>query len=168
MIEFKIAKQLRPVVLLSLAVVLLVVCHAEGNHSTNSKLKIDRDTTFLTGPLRTAGTVDYASGINARMKQGVTPEKNVCVLLCEAIQPLEAWDMPADFLRKSKENHQRKIAVMSATLLLRSRIPRPMLRNKDSIMSSSLSKVIRVRGIDQNSQKLPGFSMAITNHCKLF
>ncbi|MEE2936265.1 MAG: hypothetical protein VYA84_09750 [Planctomycetota bacterium] len=100
MIEFKIAKQPRPVVLASLAVVALVVCHAEGNHSTNSKLKIDLETTFLTGPLRTDGTVDYASGINGRMKQGVNPERNVCVLLCEAIRPLEAWDMPPDFFKE--------------------------------------------------------------------
>ena len=120
MIEFKIAKQLRPVVLLSLTVVALLVCHAEDNHSPSSKLKIDRETTFLTGPLRTDGTVDYASGINARMKQGVTPEKNVCVLLCEAIQPLEAWDMPADFFkeieRKPPTKDRRHVRYLTAEI----------------------------------------------------
>ena len=120
MIAFKIAKQLRWVVRLSLAFVALFVCHAEGNHSPSSKLKIDRETTFLTGPLRTDGTVDYASGINARMKQGVTPENNVCVLLCEAIRPLEAWDMPPDFFkeiqRKPPTKDRRHVRYLTAEI----------------------------------------------------
>ncbi|PAY16796.1 hypothetical protein CKO51_24965 [Rhodopirellula sp. SM50] len=77
-----------------------MVRDADGDDSTKSRIKIDRETTFLTGPLRTDGTVDYAAGINARMKQGVTPENNVCVLLCEAMQPLEAWDMPPEYFKE--------------------------------------------------------------------
>ncbi len=100
MIQFKIAKQRRPVFLTLLTVVALLVRHADGDDSTKSRIKIDRETTFLTGPLRTDGTVDYAAGINARMKQGVTPENNACVLLCEAIRPLETWDMPPDYFKE--------------------------------------------------------------------
>lgn len=100
MIHFRIFKQWRPVVLMSLAVVAPLVCDADGDDSTKSRIKIDRETTFLTGPLRTDGTVDYAAGINARMKQGVTPENNACVLLCEAMRPLEAWEMPPEYFKK--------------------------------------------------------------------
>ena len=73
MIQFKISKQWRPVFLTLLAVVALLICDADGDDSTKSLIKVDRETTFLTGPLGTDGTVDYAAGINARMKQGVTP-----------------------------------------------------------------------------------------------
>ncbi len=100
MIQFKISKQWRPVFLTLLAVVAPVVRDADGDDSTKSRIKIDRETTFLTGSLRTDGTVDYAAGINARMKQGVTPENNVCVLLCEAMQPLEVWDMPPEYFKE--------------------------------------------------------------------
>ena len=100
MIQFKISKQWRPVFLTFLAVVALLVRDADGDDSTKSRIKIDRETTFLTGPLRTDGTVDYVAGINARMKQGVTPENNACVLLCDAIQPLEAWEMPAEYFKE--------------------------------------------------------------------
>lgn len=100
MIQFKISKQWLPVFLTFLAVVALLVRDTDGDDSTNSRIKIDRETTFLTSPLRTDGTVDYAAGINARMKRGVTPENNVCVLLCEAMQPLEAWDMPPEYFKE--------------------------------------------------------------------
>ena len=100
MIHFKTFKHRRPVVLLLLAVVAPLVRDADGDDSTKSPIKIDRETTFLTGPRRTDGTVDYPAGINARMKQGVTPENNACFLLCEAIRPLEAWDMPPEYFEE--------------------------------------------------------------------
>ncbi|EMB17833.1 hypothetical protein [Rhodopirellula europaea] len=100
MIQFKISKQWRPVFLTLLAVVALLFRDADGDDSTKSRIKIDRETTFLTSPLRTDGTVDYAAGINARIKQGVTPENNVCVLLCEAMQPLRVWDMPPEYFKE--------------------------------------------------------------------
>ena len=100
MIDFRIFKQWHPVVLMSLCVLAPLVQDADGDDSTKSRIKIDQETTFLTGPLRTDGTVDYPAGINGRMKQGVTPENNACVLLCEAMRPLEAWEMPPEYFQE--------------------------------------------------------------------
>jgi hypothetical protein len=100
MIHIKIFRQWRPIVLMLLAVVTPLVRDADGDDSTNSRIEIERETTFLTGPLRADGTIDYPAGINARMKQGVTPENNACVLLCEVIRPLEAWEMPPEYFEE--------------------------------------------------------------------
>ncbi len=100
MFDFRIFKQWHPIFLMSLCVFAPLVRDADGNDSTKSRIKIDRETTFLTGPLRTDGTVDYPAGINGRMKQGVTPEHNACVLLCEAMRPLKAWEMPPEYFQE--------------------------------------------------------------------
>ena len=100
MIDFRIFKQWHPVFLMSLCVLAPLVQDADGDDSTKSRIQIDQETTFLTGPLRTDGTVDYPVGINGRMKQGVTPENNACVLLCEAMRPLEAWEMPPEYFQE--------------------------------------------------------------------
>lgn len=100
MIDFRIFKQWHPIFLMSLAVLAPLVRDADGDDSTKSRIKIDRETTFLTCPSRTDGTVDYPTGINGRMKQGVTPENNACVLLCEAMRPLEAWEMPPEYFQE--------------------------------------------------------------------
>ncbi|HBV66417.1 MAG TPA: hypothetical protein DEF45_25760 [Rhodopirellula sp.] len=100
MFDFRIFKQWHPIFLMSLCVLAPLVRDADGNDSTKSRIKIDRETTFLTGPLRTDGTVDYPAGINGRMKQGVTPEHNACVLLCEAMRPLKAWEMPPEYFQE--------------------------------------------------------------------
>ena len=100
MFDFRIFKQWHPIFLMSLCVLAPLVRDADGNDSTKSRIKIDRETTFLTGPLRTDGTVDYPAGINGRMKQGVAPEHNACVLLCEAMRPLKAWEMPPEYFQE--------------------------------------------------------------------
>ena len=46
---------------------------------------ISRETTFITGPLRRDGTVDYAAALNQRSSHGVTPENNAVVLLVQAL-----------------------------------------------------------------------------------
>jgi hypothetical protein len=46
---------------------------------------ISRETTFLTGPLRKDGSVDYAAALNERYSRGVTPENNAAVLLVQAV-----------------------------------------------------------------------------------
>jgi len=48
-------------------------------------ITVGRDTTFVTGPLRADGTVDFVGAINARCSEGVTPENNAVVKLLPAI-----------------------------------------------------------------------------------
>ncbi len=48
------------------------------------RITVGRDTTFVTGPLRADGTVDYVGAINARCSAGVTPENNAAVVLLRA------------------------------------------------------------------------------------
>jgi hypothetical protein len=50
---------------------------------------VSRETTFITGPLREDGTVDYVAALNQRCSQGVTPENNAVVLLLQAVGPAE-------------------------------------------------------------------------------
>ncbi len=54
-----------------------------------SGIKVSRETTFITGPLRKDGMVDYQAALNLRYSQGVTPENNAVVLLLQAIGPRE-------------------------------------------------------------------------------
>lgn len=53
------------------------------------KVTISRETTYLTGPLRPDGYVDYVAAINARARQGVTPQNNAAVLFWQAFGPEE-------------------------------------------------------------------------------
>lgn len=47
-------------------------------------ITVGRETTFVSGPLREDGTVDYVGAINARCAVGVTPENNAAVVLLKA------------------------------------------------------------------------------------
>ena len=53
---------------------------------------ISKETTFITGPLRKDGTVDYVAAIDQRYSQGVTPENNAVVLLLQAFGPAEIFE----------------------------------------------------------------------------
>ena len=53
------------------------------------KITISRETTFLTGPLRPDGYVDYLAAINEEFSKGVTPENNAAVPLIQAFGPSE-------------------------------------------------------------------------------
>jgi hypothetical protein len=46
---------------------------------------ISKETTWITEPLRSDGTVDYVAALNARLSEGVTPENNAAVLLVEVM-----------------------------------------------------------------------------------
>ncbi len=46
---------------------------------------ISRETTFLTGPLRKDGSVDYLAALNERCSKGVTPENNAAIPLLQAV-----------------------------------------------------------------------------------
>ncbi len=50
---------------------------------------VSRETTFLTGPLRADGSVDYLAALNERCSKGVTPENNAVVALLQAVGPAE-------------------------------------------------------------------------------
>jgi hypothetical protein len=50
----------------------------------NSGVRVSPETTFITGPLREDGTVDYLAALNEMGSKGVTPENNAAVLLVRA------------------------------------------------------------------------------------
>jgi len=54
---------------------------------TEVKITVSKETTYLLGPLRVDGTVDYAAALNARLGKGVTPENNAAIPLLRAIGP---------------------------------------------------------------------------------
>jgi hypothetical protein len=53
---------------------------------------VGRDTTYLLGPLRADGTVDYIAAVNAEYSQGVTPENNAACLLVRVNPPEPSHD----------------------------------------------------------------------------
>lgn len=60
-----------------------------------------RDTTFVTGPLRPDGGIDYQAALNERRGVGVTPETNAVARLWAAIGPrTEVGEMPAEFFAR--------------------------------------------------------------------
>jgi hypothetical protein len=50
---------------------------------------ISKETTYVTGPLRKDGYVDYIAALNQRHAQGVTPENNAAILFWKAMGPGE-------------------------------------------------------------------------------
>jgi hypothetical protein len=44
------------------------------------KITISKETTYLTGPIRSDGWLDYAAVVNERCKSGVTAENNAAIL----------------------------------------------------------------------------------------
>lgn len=53
------------------------------------RVTISKETTFITGPLRKDGYVDYVAALNDAARQGVTPENNAAVPFCKAFGPSE-------------------------------------------------------------------------------
>jgi len=53
------------------------------------KITISKETTWIEGPLRPDGYVDYAEALNRRYGKGVTPENNVAIPLWRATGPGE-------------------------------------------------------------------------------
>ncbi len=50
-------------------------------------IRVSRETTYITEPLKPNGRPDYVAAINEMMREGVTPETNAMVLLQEALGP---------------------------------------------------------------------------------
>ena len=59
-------------------------------------LKVSKETTLLTEPLRSDGTVDYVAAINERFGKGVTPENNALVALLPAIGSRDSFSWNRD------------------------------------------------------------------------
>ena len=52
------------------------------------KITISKETTWVTGPLKANGAIDYHAVVNQRYRQGVTVENNAVVLLYRAMGPV--------------------------------------------------------------------------------
>ena len=51
--------------------------------------KLARETTYVTGPLRSDGAIDYLASLNAKMSEGVTPENNAARPLMQVLAYLQ-------------------------------------------------------------------------------
>jgi hypothetical protein len=69
-----------------LTLLLVSASQAAGPH-TLPAYPIDREATFVTGPLRRDGYIDYVAAYNARRGKGVKPADNAAVLLWRAAGP---------------------------------------------------------------------------------
>lgn len=79
----------------------LILCAAQPAPPAGPPVVPGRDTTFVTGPLRPDGGIDYQAVINDRLSKGVTPETNAVVLLWAAMGPKpEGGEMPPEFFAR--------------------------------------------------------------------
>jgi hypothetical protein len=83
-------------------VVLLGIWYFWPQQLIPPRFTISKETTWFTGPLDTAGYVDYQVAINELASQGVTPQKNAIVLLVQAIgpHPESANSLPEEFYQR--------------------------------------------------------------------
>jgi hypothetical protein len=81
----------RRVALLSLVCVIVLVGIAAYAFrtftSTSTPVTLSRETTYIMGPLREDGSVDYLAATNERYGEGVTPDNNASVLIWQALGP---------------------------------------------------------------------------------
>ena len=70
---------------LAIAVCVAAGTAAAGEPKNKPVIKISRETTCLTGPLRKDGRVDYLAALNTRYGKGVTPQNNAVVGIIEAL-----------------------------------------------------------------------------------
>jgi hypothetical protein len=61
-------------------------CSAQTSQQGEA-IRIGKDTTVLSEPLRGDGTIDYVRAINARQSDGVTPQNNAAIPLIQAVGP---------------------------------------------------------------------------------
>jgi type II secretory pathway pseudopilin PulG len=62
---------------------------AHAGEKPKPRITISKQTTYLTGPLRPDGYVDYVGALNAELGRGVAPEDNAAVSLVLAFGPKE-------------------------------------------------------------------------------
>jgi hypothetical protein len=71
-----------------------------ANKKRQPRFTISSETTYVFGPVRKDGTIDYPSALNERLRQGVTADTNANVLLWHAFGPHpEGATMPAEFFQ---------------------------------------------------------------------
>ena len=64
------------------------------------KFSIDRETTYVTGPLDSEGYINYVAALNERLGQGITPDKNANALLWKALGPRPGGErMPPEYFK---------------------------------------------------------------------
>ena len=64
-------------------------------------ITVSKETTYVSGPLRKDGTVDYVAALNARASRGVTVANNAAVLLYQAVGPRDIVpELRADYFKR--------------------------------------------------------------------
>jgi len=63
------------------------------------KITISKETTYITGPLRADGMVDYLAYVNGPLKE-IKPEDNAAYWLMKAAGPKELWSSADEFCRR--------------------------------------------------------------------
>jgi len=61
---------------------------------TTRPFTISKETTYVTGPVRKDGTIDYVAATNLRLSKGVTKENNAAIPLLEAVTQTTAGMAP--------------------------------------------------------------------------
>lgn len=65
-----------------------------------STFTVSPQTTYVTGPFDEDGYIDYITALNERLGEGITPEKNANVLICQALGPQpEGSILPAEYFQ---------------------------------------------------------------------
>jgi hypothetical protein len=74
----------------------------EKQKQRRPKFTISKETTYVTEPIDKDGYIDYATALNKRLSEGVTPVNNAKVLFIKALGPHpdpDAEPLPAEFFR---------------------------------------------------------------------
>ena len=90
------------VTLLTTGILLAVACVEAAGPDKKGKphFTIGKDTTCVTEPVDKDGYIDFATALNKRLQQGVTPDNNANVLLWRAFGPHpEKATMPPEFFQ---------------------------------------------------------------------
>lgn len=91
------AFRLLPLALLAFTVA-LVRSPAADPPKVESKFKLSKDTSFITGPLKADGYLDYETALNDRLRGKTTPKTNAVARLAQALGPKpQGGELHADF-----------------------------------------------------------------------
>jgi hypothetical protein len=77
---------------------------AEPPKKPHVAITISKETTYITGPLRKDGYVDYVAALNEHFSKGVTPENNAAVPFLQAMGP-------ADIAPKHRDEYCRMLGI---------------------------------------------------------